>query len=159
MLKRSAFIIISACLIAGIFGGCTTNTTNLPLDDSKEYDLGELSTEISETNAFSDILDTVSTEAAVGLYGIDPADVDDICLMCSTGATTEEIGLFKCAGKEAAARVKAKAEERAQSQKTAYESYAPQEIPKLDDAVIKSEGDYVFYVVSTDSAKIEEVFK
>ncbi len=172
MFRRLSFALLSVCLIAGLLCGCTDNTAKpspggsaepagsiSPSPELKEYDLGGLAMDICGTNAFSDILDTVSAEVAAGLYGIEPGDVEESRLMCSTGATAEEIGLFKCTDEEAAARVEAKANDRIKLQKKAYESYAPEEIPKLDDAVITKKGAYVFYVVSTDSSKIKKVIK
>lgn len=159
MKKRLFLIIFSACLMVGILSGCANKADDSSSQETKEYDLEELAMDIYNTNEFSDILDTVSAEAAEGLYGIDPADLENSYVMCSTGATAEEIGLFRCVDEDAAARVQAKAKDRIESQKAAYESYAPEEIPKLDDAVIKSTGVYVFYVVSTDSAEVEKVLK
>lgn len=160
MKKRLTLIILSACLMVGVFSGCTDNSKEPSSSpELKEYDLEKLAMEIYETNTFSDILDMVSAEAALGLYNIESDDLEDSYVMCSTGATTEEIGLFKCVDEDAATKVQAKAKDRIESQKTAYESYAPEEIPKLDDAIVETRGVYVFYVVSTDSSKIEDILK
>jgi len=126
---------------------------------SNEYNIDELSAKIVDSGAFSDILSEVQDDIVISYYGFDAADVDSMKVYISTGATTEEVGLFECKDAEAAARVLEKAQERAQSQKTAYQSYAPAEIPKIDDAVIKADGVYVFYVVANDYGPVNSLLK
>lgn len=58
-------------------------------------------------------------------------------------------------GQGRAGRLLTAAQARAESQKLTYENYAPAEISKLDGAVIKQSGLYVFYVVSGDPARTE----
>lgn len=139
-MKRTLSILLVACLVMALAAGCGQKQNN--------YDLAELSKKLEACGAFSDILSEVNVKAASSLYGFDAADVSECRLLCSTGATTEEIGLFKCVDEAAAARVKTAAEARVVSQRTAYESYAPLEMPKLDDAIVKQDGVYVFYIVS-----------
>jgi hypothetical protein len=60
---------------------------------------------------------------------------------------------------EAAARVLEKAQARAQSQKDIYASYAPAEPPKIDDGFVKSDGVYVFYIISADAEIVNGIMK
>ena len=55
--------------------------------------------------------------------------------------------------------VKAAYETRIADQKTACESYLPDEMPKLDAAVVYSNGNYVVLCVSNDSDKATEIIK
>ncbi len=144
-MKRTLSILLAVCLFMMCAVGCGAK--------AKEYDLQILSEALQESGAFSDILSEVDVNVASFLYGFDNADVSQCKLLCSTGATTEEIGLFKCVDAEAAERVIAFAKNRVISQRTAYESYAPAEMLKLDDSIVKLDGVYVFYIVSADSEK------
>jgi len=139
------------CMIFGMFTGCTQKVK------PSEYDLDALSQQLQESAAFSDILSPVTKEIAASFYGFADADVTDCVVLCSTGATTEEIALFKCASEEAAAKLKANADTRVETQRTVYESYAPGEMPKLDDAIVTQNGLYVFYIVSADASKAQAV--
>lgn len=150
-MKRTLSILIAVCLIMALAAGCGAK--------EKGYDLETVAKNLEESGAFSDILSEVNLNVASVLYGFDAADVAECKLLCSTGATTEEIGLFRCADEAAAARVLSFAERRVESQRTAYESYAPAEMPKLDDAIVKQDGVYVFYIVSYSSAVAEKVLK
>lgn len=157
MRRKTGAILLSLFLLA-FLAGCAANGV-VPSPDVTAYDLDSLAGDLCASDAFSDILSTVSDEIALGLYGYDEKDVLECVVLCSTGATSEEIGLFRCADDEAAIRVAAAAENRAAAQKIAYESYAPDEIPKLDNAVIKSQGQYVFFVVSKDSDTVDKLLK
>lgn len=152
-MKKTITILLAVCLIAALAAGCA------PSSDAKEYNFEELSTKLQDSGAFSDLLSPVDIELASTLYGFEVSDVEKCVVLCSTGATTEEIGLFKCKDEQAAAKVKAAAEERVKSQRAAYESYAPAEMPKLDDAIVMSDGVYVFYVVAENASKAEAAMK
>lgn len=150
-MKKLSLVLLAACMAFGMFTGCAKKA------EPVSYDLEALAKQLNESGAFSDFLSPVTKEIASSFYGFEDAEVTDCVLYCSTGATTEEIGLFKCADENAAAKLKANAEKRVQTQKTIYESYAPAEPPKLDDAIVTQNGLYVFYIVSADSSKAQAV--
>lgn len=150
-MKRICFTLLAVCMIAGVFSGCAQKAKPV------EFDLEALSSQLEQSEAFSDILSPVSKEIAASFYGFEDADVTQCVVLCSTGATTEEIGLIKCASEEAAAKIKANAAARVETQRAIYESYAPGEMPKLDDAIVSQNGLYVFYIVSADYTKAQAV--
>ena len=150
-MKRLSLVLLAACMVFGILAGCAQKAK------PAEYNLEALATQIKDSGAFSDILSPITKSIAASLFGFEDADVSDCVVYCSSGATTEEIALFKCANEEAATKLKANAEKRRDSQKAIYESYAPGEPPKLDDAIITQNGLYVFYIVSVDSSKVQAV--
>ena len=150
-MKRLSLALLSICMIIGIFTGCAQKAK------PAEYDLETLASQLQESGAFSDFLSPITKKIAASFYGFEDADVTECVVYCSTGATTEEIALFKCASEEAATKLKLSADKRIETQKAIYESYAPAEPPKLDDAVVTQDGLYVFYIVSVDSAKVQAV--
>lgn len=152
-MKKIMLTMMALCLFVTAFAGCGGKS------NEKEYDLEALSSEIVASDAFSDILNQVNPDIAPTFYGFDAADVESMSLYCSTGATTEEVGIFKCKDEDAASRVLEKAKERVDFQKTSYESYAPAEVPKLNDAIVKAEGVYVFYIVANDYTAVNKILK
>lgn len=154
-MKRSLPTIMVLLCIFTALAGCGNGGS----DEAHEYDIDELSAKIVDSGAFSDILSEVNDDIVISYYGFDAADVDSMNVYISTGATTEEVGLFKCTDTDAASRVLEKAQERAKAQKTAYQSYAPAEVPKIDDAVIKADGVYVFYIVANDYGPVNSLLK
>lgn len=150
-MKRLSLVLLIICMALGVFTGCAQKAK------PTEYDLEALATKLQDSGAFSDFLSPITKEIASSFYGFEDAYVTDCVVYCSTGATTEEIALFKCASEEAATKLKANADKRIGTQKAIYESYAPAEPPKLDDAIVTQNGLYVFYIVSADSAKAQAV--
>lgn len=150
-MKRVIEIALPAVLVLGILTGCGGREQR-----ARELDFELIYTDLHGAGGFSDLLSLVDDNIAAGIYDVDPEDVTECKVYCSTGATAEEIGLFRAKDEAAAGRLLTAARARAESQKLAYEHYAPAEIPKLDTAVIKQNGVYVFYVVSGDPAQSEE---
>jgi len=150
-MKRLSLVLLTFCMVLGIFTGCAQKAK------PAEYDLEAIATQLQDSGAFSDFLSPITKKIAASFYGFEDADVTDCVVYCSTGATTEEIALFKCANEEVAATLKANADKRIETQKAIYESYAPAEPPKLDDAIVTQDGLYVFYIVSADYAKAQTV--
>lgn len=150
-MKRMSLALLLACMAFGVFSGCGQKV------ESVEYDLTALSSQLEKSGAFSDILSPITKDIASSFYGFDSAEVTECVVLCSTCATTEEIALFKCANEEVATKLKANASARVEKQRTTYESYAPLEMPKLDDAIVTQNGLYVFYIVSADYTKTQAV--
>lgn len=150
-MKKKAVLILAACLFIAAFAGCGKKT------EAKDLDLAAMAADLKDNGGFSDILSPIETGVAAKLYGVDAATVSDSQVYCSTKATTEEIGLFKCTDEAAAEKLLAAGEARVESQRTTYSAYAPGEMPKLDDAIVKQSGSYVVYVVTADSDKAQAV--
>ncbi len=77
--------------------------------------------------------------------------------MCASGAYPDEIAVLKFDTPELAEQGKVAVEKRMQSQITTYESYSPDEMYKLDNAVIEVNGSYIYYLVTSDNVKAEEL--
>ncbi|MBR6045175.1 MAG: DUF4358 domain-containing protein [Ruminococcus sp.] len=75
----------------------------------------------------------------------------------SGGTTAEEIACFEANDEAAADEIKASLEARVEAQKKAFENYVPAEMDKLNSAVIKKQGCYVFMCISDDNTKAEEI--
>lgn len=148
-MKKLSLLLLLACMAFVVFSGCGQKAKPV------EYDLKALSSQLEKSGAFSDILGPITKDIAASSYGFDSAEVTECEVLCSTGATTEEIALFKCENEDAATKLKANASSRVETQRTTYESYAPLEMPKLDDAIVKQNGLYVFYIVSADYTKAQ----
>ncbi len=139
LLTLSLALLLLLCALAGCGG-------QKPAQFEPQVAAGAL----LDSNAFSDILSPVQPAIAAILYGVKLENVDACSVYCSTGATAEEIAVFRCVDEASAAALKQAAQQRLQEQKAAYESYAPLEIPKLDNALLRASGVYVVCVVAED---------
>ena len=76
--------------------------------------------------------------------------------MCPTGATVEEISVFRTSD---AAAVEEMIQTHLDARKTEYESYRPDEVKKLDGAAVVKSGDYVAVIIADDTAAAEAAFE
>lgn len=136
-MKKLLMVLISLCLL----WGCSNQ-------DSVVIDLASLGKQMQEEIAFDDELNLLSTDMIPALYGIDNA-VEAYVYMGSQ-ATAEEIALFKFANAEDASAGKATLEDHLEKQKQDYANYIPEEVARIEKAVLRQEGNYVLLCVSYD---------
>lgn len=103
-----------------------------------------------DSGAFEGALDTVDTEVACRLYGIDYADVTDGIVYGSLSSGAEEIAIFRFQSTDAAEAALAGLEQRVEDQRAALKDYMPEEVAKLDGAIITRLGDSAILVVAAD---------
>ncbi len=77
--------------------------------------------------------------------------------MCASGAYPDEIAVFKFTSAELAETGKTAVQTRLEKQISVYESYTPDEMYKLDGAVLEVKGNYVYYLVTSDNARAKEI--
>ena len=73
-----------------------------------------------------------------------------------SGATAEELAVFKCSSEDAAGALVSSLETRNQTRIEQYSSYNPVEVPKLESALIMSSGVYVVLCVATDVSGVRQ---
>ncbi|MGN0403424.1 MAG: DUF4358 domain-containing protein [Acetatifactor sp.] len=135
--KVFPLILISVLMLTG----CSGQT------DESRIDTNAMVRELLEKVEFEDELNRVEDAGTIKmLYDVDNAT--EAYVYISSGATAEEIAVFTFENKEAAELGLKKAEERLTVQKENYTSYVPEEVKKLDNAVVKQTGNYVVLCVS-----------
>ncbi len=144
--KKTFPAILAVALFLCLISGCKEEAP-------KELDAEAMASALLDSGAFTDLLSPVSGDVAKALYKYDGGDVSEALLYCGTGATAEEIAVFKCADEGSASRLRAAAEKRVEEQIRAFENYVPAEVPKLKKADIRVMGSYVALVVSADAEK------
>lgn len=77
--------------------------------------------------------------------------------MCASGAYPDEIGVFVFDSADLAETGKAAIESRLEKQKTTYESYTPEEMYKLEDAVVEVNANCIFYAVTENNSRAAEI--
>ena len=142
----------------------TEQTDNKETDDKEDkninLDTQEIADAILEGGEFKDSLATVAKEMALGrLYALDAAQIDSAAFYTNSNATAEEIAVIKTTSADYVATVKEAYEKRVSDQKVACENYLPDEMPKLESAVIYTQGNYVILCVSENSDKAESIIK
>lgn len=123
-----------------------------------ELDKNAAAEKIMTDISFEDSLNQLD-ESNVSNYYTKLTDVsEDFTIYISgTGLTTEEIAIVKAKEPSLVNEVKAQLEKRVEDQKFRYESYLPQQVAKLDSAIIKTKGDWAIMVICEDSSKADSV--
>lgn len=127
--------------------------------DVAEIDLGALSSELLEAGIFSEELSGVSQSIAEKRLGLDSSLIAECVAASGTKAVVDEFALIRLSSPDAKDSVEKGIAEHIASQKSNYSSYKPDEVPKLEDYVLVSSGDYEIFVVSGDSSAAEEIIK
>ena len=104
------------------------------------YDPETAAQALLDSGAFSDALDTVDQDTAAALYGIDADTITGSAVYTSLSAGAEEIAVLVLTDEDAAAAALDGLEARVADQKAVLESYQPDEVSKLDSAIVEQRG-------------------
>lgn len=111
-----------------------------------EIDLEALAGHLLESGVFEETLYKADDGIAEILYGIDGASAALVYI--GSGAVADELALFEFADEAEAQSAISAAEARIASQKDSFATYIPEEVPKLDNAVVETHGRYLIVCVS-----------
>ena len=114
----------------------------------------ELGKSLADAGIFADELEAVDPDIAALLYGLSQDDGIEIhSWLSASGGTAEEFTLFHCPDDAALAAVKKSAEARLENQKRTYADYAPDEVPKLEGAFLRTRDKVLVVCVAADPEK------
>ena len=116
-----------------------------------EFDPDAAAQALLDSGAFDDTLDTVDASVAAALYGVDEDDITDCAVYTSLSAGAEEIAVLVMADADSAAAALEGLEKRVADQRAALESYQPDQVAKLDGAILEQRGSSVLLAVAADA--------
>ena len=108
------------------------------------------------TVTFRDLTYEPDMDMTLSQYNLENGVIDHYRIMSGTGATAEEITVFKLADNSYQSGVVEACEERKEDVYKMYETYKPAEVPMIENTQIFSQGEYVFYVCADDSEEIKQ---
>ena len=121
-------------------------------DKNVSIDTAALSAEIEGSGVFVDTLVKMDESAIGGQCESDVSGCVSMEYHAGMGATAEEWGIFECADAKAAKALVASLEAHRDSLLEVYASYAPDAVPRIENAVIRQSGPYVLFIVANDYA-------
>jgi len=151
-MKKTLTLLLAAALLLGALTACGSGGKTVT-----EVDFAALADELLSSGLYNDLMSPLDGDVAAMLYQVDPGVIAESVLYCGTGATGEEIALFKAADTAGAAALAAAAQDRRSSQIEAFKNYVPAEVPKIEKAVIRTNGLFVAYIVSGDADKAARI--
>lgn len=146
-MKKYLPVIISStlCLLLTACGG----------QEATPFDPAADAQTLLSSGAFSETLTEIDSATACGLYGIEASTISSCAVYGSTGTTAEELAIFLCTDEDAAATAAQQLNYRVEDRKEELANYLPDELPKLDDAIVETRGTSVLLVVAADYGPVD----
>lgn len=126
---------------------------------AKPFDPEGTTKALTEAGAFSEELERLDTDILLRLYELDEDKVAAAVGYASTGLTAEEAAVFEMTDEAAAKEVESALKAHLDYQIESNEDYRPQEMPKLEKAVIERRGKTLLFLVAADYSAAESVLK
>ena len=122
--------------------------------DSDRYEAAQTAA-MAEAGAFSEELEEVDADTAFALYrlagaGLSREDLKECAVLRSAGATCEEVAVLVFTSADKAKTAESALKDYIQSQIDSNTDYRPDEIPKLEEALVDRRGESVLLVVASD---------
>ncbi len=144
MKKEMRNVLLGMMLIfAAVLTGCGNGNT-------KAFDATEVANRLLEEITYQDELTVVDFDTAGMILNFSNVNVVNGLVFEGSGATAEEIVVLECASDEDADAAKAALQARVQEQIESFTDYVPQELEKLNQAVIVESGKYAVLSVSSE---------
>ena len=116
-----------------------------------------LAAELLATGAFSEDLALGETDVGRFLYALEALDAPGLVFYFSSGAVAEEIAILPCTDEAGAQEALAECRSRLDNLFKLYKEYKPEEVPKLEKAVILQRGNTVVFCAAADAEKARAV--
>ena len=146
-----AILVIILALILGVIFFINNKNKNLQIN------IEEISSKILESGAFEDELVKADSEMVMDDYGFSSNEIKEIVSFQGSGATSEEIVALQVNDKSNLNGVKEKIHLRIDERKEVFASYLPKEVFKIENNVLKIQGNYVILCISNDAKKVSDV--
>lgn len=127
--------------------------------DLSKVSADDLTASVKENIAFVDDMLEISNEVAKDFYALPDGVVEMKVYVSSSGATAEELAIFKCKDVETADAVMKSCQKRIEALKEKYEDYIPAEMEKIEKSVVLKRDCFVMFVCANDTTPAQESFE
>lgn len=117
-------------------------------DEAITLDTAAISSSIEGAGLFVDTLEAISEDRITTVTGIDISGCKSAEYHLGAGATGEEWGVFECNSVDDAKTLETALAAHRDELLSTYESYAPDAVPRIKNAVIQRAGQYVVFVTA-----------
>lgn len=144
MKKRVLAVILAVFSLAVCLCGCGQK-------EGKTPKTADVAAAIYESGEFSELIALNDENIVRRYYGIDLESIEEYeALVCSSGALADEIAVFKMKEKDDVEDMLEVVRERKQELYDSFVDYVPGEVGKIENAIISSKGNYVYFIVCKD---------
>lgn len=154
-MKRTVAVLMAACmLMMAVFTGCGNKAS------AKQPATSDIAQKLMDGITFEDELMHIEGDRIAKQY--DKLDLNSVeestVYVSSSGATPEEVAVFKLKEGGDAKALEAAIDARVEQQKDGFVDYVPEEMPKLENRAMLNSGNYYVLVVAGDASKAQEIF-
>ena len=143
-------------IVSGILLSALIAVTAASCGQSATVDVEAAADTLYHNITFEDTMEPLDSSMLSSIYSdVQSDDIVKSKVYTSTTATAEEIAVFEAKDAAAASRLETIVNNRIQEQKDIYADYAPLEVSRLEKAVVRKEGNYLFFCVAADKDKVE----
>lgn len=128
-------------------------------DGARAFDPEKTPKALMDAGAFSEELEELEEDILLRLYELDESKVAAAAGFASTGLTAEEVAVFEMTDEAAAKEAEALLQAHLDYQIESNVDYRPQEMPKLEKAVVERRGKTLLFLVAADYSAAESVLK
>lgn len=144
---RKLWILLAAVLLLGGCGGKATNVDIVPADAAAA---------IVEQVSFTDTLVEAEGDVAKNFYPLDDRITDYAVYISGSGSTASEVAVLKVADAANAAHAEEIVRSRLDTLVAMFENYRPDEMVKLQNPLIETRNNVVYFVTADDTAQARE---
>lgn len=141
---RRISALAAAAALCLTLSGCGGDTPSAAFDPA-----ADAQTLLDAPGVFSGAMTEIGADTACALYGIDPATVDACAVYAST-AGAEELAVFTFTDTDAAQAAAKQLGYRVEDRTDELRDYMPDELTKLDHAVVETRGASALLVIAAD---------
>ena len=142
-MMRKILCLVLALLLVCVFSACAKAP-------AAKVDTAALTSALLDSGAFAEPLEPVEAEIGALLYGLEGGEAEEMTFYMPAGPVADELALFKAPDAAGAETLKKLVEARIDYQKRAFADYAPAEVSKLENCVVRVKGPYVLFVAAGD---------
>lgn len=148
---KICLLILLIIIIAAVIIFLQKNEENIQIN------IEGLAEKIAKSSAFEDQLEKVDFEMTMQDYNFSTDEVVQLVSYQGSGASSEEIVILQVKEKSNINSVKDKINARLTERKEAFESYLPEEVGKIDNAILRVEGNYIILCIAKDTNTVNTI--
>ncbi len=143
-MKKVLAVVLAVLSLSLCLCSCAKN-------EGKTPEVTSVTEAIKRSGEFEELIALTDDNIVRRYYGIDLEAIESYdAQVCSSGAMADEISVFKMKERDDVEDMLEVVRERKQEQYDSFVDYVPEEIGKIENAIIGSNGNYVYFIVCTD---------
>ncbi len=151
-MKKKIWIILIILIIAIVFA-----IVFIPKNKDVQINIQDLASRIVESASFEDQLEQADSEMVMDDYNFSSDEINDLVSYQGSGATSEELVILQVKDKSKINSVKEKINTRLSERREAFESYLPKEVGKIDNNILRVEGNYIILCIANDTNTVNKI--